>query len=219
LTPDRQDTLRRSFTDLPEVVLRFYQPPMAALTTPDSQGPNPPRNNSPGGLTALQLQFERSLGGAEAFEHFANELLETSQGAMGRAHALARLAQHFPPDVEAKLTKEDDEVLVRLRRDHVQGMSQNVKYIVRRMAAVLDAGVIGRQPIERAPEPATWWEASRNLLAATRQMDHFLTLLLTGAADDSSGHLLTDAERALWVVDAEVSRSEGIIAGAPEGRR
>ncbi|MDQ2945635.1 MAG: hypothetical protein M3Y27_06790, partial [Acidobacteriota bacterium] len=78
-----------------------------------------------GTLSALQLPLQNQLGDPASVEAFINKVLDASEGALARAHALRALARRFPPGVEAQLSSADRAGLAGVRRDHSLSTSSN----------------------------------------------------------------------------------------------
>ena len=101
---------------------------------------------------------------------------------MSRAHALRRLAQEFPPEVERQLSLEDRHTLGNLWRDHLAAFAKESGQMEATLTPLLRSlgGTVA--PLDVRSEPAAWQPASEELLSAARRVETALAVLLGMAA-------------------------------------
>jgi hypothetical protein len=178
MEPERQEQVRSSLARLPGVAVRFDDPrPLgpeagAAKTAMSVAAARVP----------LQTEMEKAVGGRVAFEKFANHVLELSEAAMARAHALRNLAERFPPSAEAQLGDHDKSLLATLRREHAQVLSGAAAEILDSVKPALAA--LGAEN-EHSPSEAAlgpdWQAGAEQVFASAQQVDQLLNVLLAGA--------------------------------------
>ncbi|MBC8167971.1 MAG: zf-HC2 domain-containing protein [Bryobacteraceae bacterium] len=173
---DREQQIRSALSGLEYVQLRFEQP--EALRANDSSAGRPPREKAAGapGPNELQERLAVQLGGRTTAENFTNSLLDLSEAAMARAHALRALAKRFPRSLETQLNAADAGVLHKMEEDHTQSLLASV----RRMNEVLRP--VTKQVSSGATEGfSSWQEGAENVLSAAKQLDGTLTNALAGS--------------------------------------
>lgn len=173
LSPARRDRLEEALDSLPRVELAWTASP-AAETRP---GHADVRVSARAGLSAI----EERLGGRAALDRVADRVLLASDDLLARAHALHRLAERFPPTVEARLSAEEQDMLAALVQEHRQAFAEQsveLKQSVRPVLEALEAAVPG--PAGQQPVSSVWQEHARQSLAVTQQLDRVLTALLAG---------------------------------------
>lgn len=206
--PQRRDILRTALADVPGVILRFHDPRASLIAATDSLAGDQAGSAAANTLApALRLRLERVLGGASALESFTNRALETSAAAMARGHALRKLADRFPRDIEARLEDNDRAALLRLREEHAYALAQQVKELERLIGPLLLS--LGAPATQTRPlaESRRWQEATQNLFAALQGLDRPLTMLLTGADAGPPGTVIKEASLALNQLTVEVART------------
>ncbi|MGH9623163.1 MAG: hypothetical protein ACRD6B_25370 [Bryobacteraceae bacterium] len=131
------------------------------------------------------------MGGAVAFQATTDRILDASSSALARAHALAVLAQNFPPDIQAHLSSKDQRLLRTLRLKHIAALQDLMRKIQAELKPILPAS--GNTPLHSrsAAENAKSWPAGiPSLVAAVRKLDKSLNVLLAGSYSQSSGAAL-----------------------------
>lgn len=189
IPPQHQKQIHEALDSMPGVVVRFSEPggmpsgPGAPPETPairDSAGSAPP---------PFQARLEERLGGRPQFERFSSQLLDGSEAVMSRAHALRRLAQEFPPEVERQLSAEGRRTLRDLRREHVAALARQSGEMDAALSRVLISLGGTAVPGEVHLESAAWQPASEELLSAARRIETLLAVLLGMApADNPADH-------------------------------
>jgi hypothetical protein len=178
MEPERQEQVRSSLARLPGVALRFDDPrPMA----PEA-GAAKTAMSVAAARVPLQAEMEKAVGGRVAFEKFANRVLELSEAAMARAHALRNLAERFPSSAESQLGDRDKSLLATLRREHAQVLSGAAAEILNSVKPALAALGAGNEhsPSEAALGP-DWQAGAEQVFASAQQVDQLLNVLLAGA--------------------------------------
>jgi hypothetical protein len=191
LTPERRRVLADALGGLSRVELRFREPqPVreAARRLSDSRSETPP---------------DRTFD-----TEFVNSTLEASQSALLRAHAIRELAEHYPPEVEARLPTTDRESLDWLLANHYAGLENASMRVLEQARRITTQSVpAGDVPSQR------WQDHARSLVTAAQVVDQLLTGLL--AAGGTAGRPLDDLERALGRLESETAAA----APAFRGRR
>ena len=139
-------------------------------------------------------------------ERFTDQVLEATAMATGRAHALRKLADRFPPSVESRLADRDLTVLNRLRADHMDALIRSAGEIQRIIGPVFHS--LGVQPNEAALRPnraASWQAATPLLLETASRVDRLLTMVVTGAGGNQDS-LLPDTADAVKQFADEAAR-------------
>ena len=182
VAPERQREIRNALEPVPRVVLRFSEPDAAAFQPPVKPSPATPARPD---VLRLQATLENSLGGRAAFEQLADPVLASSDVIMSRAHALRRLAQRFPPDLEAQLSVEERQLLQKLRREHSAALVEQAAGIQRRVKPALVAWGVPAEETQRTELPAGPWQAAtEELFRTARQAEIMLAVLLGGAPNE-----------------------------------
>jgi hypothetical protein len=176
---DRQRQIRGAVGSLPRVVAEFSDP--AAAPSPEPAAESPSARISADALRA-QAELEQRLGGRSVFEQFAESVLERSDVLMARAHALRRLALHFPVGVASKLSSAEQLELHRLRAEHAGVLAQQVREILVTMQPALIA--LGAPPAPAAPSAMhseSWQAATEQLFQAAQDVERHTAALVGGA--------------------------------------
>ena len=183
LSAIRQDEIRSALDVVPRAETRFTGTP--GLSVPARLRPSGAVQNQP-----VQTELESKLGGRAAFSRLADQLLQSSERLLARAHALQRLADRFSPAEESQLNSEDRGRLTALRRAHLAALRAEAQAISGALEPVLP-----RRAAPPAQPPATPWQpAVRRLLASARDCDRRLGMLLAGSAGDEPESLLRLAQ-------------------------
>ena len=107
---------------------------------------------------------------------------------MSRAHALHRLAERFPTDMEAQMTPPQRQLLKRLRREHAEALLRHVMDVQGRMQPVL-AGLGEPAGVTQVAVPSgSWQDATDQLFDEARQAETMLVAML-GNGDGQSQEL------------------------------
>ena len=174
LGPERKKQIQAALEPLPNVELH--------LSTPETAAPRRAESNRQvvSGATPFEEQLRERLGGSEAFSKFADHVLERSDAMMARAHALRKLAERFPPEIEAQLSVADRRALTTLRAEHAQMLSGEVSQIEKSMKPILEE--LGT-PAHRqsASLQRQWQPATLELWTSAQSVDRGLGSLLAGS--------------------------------------
>jgi hypothetical protein len=184
IAPERQQQIRGELGSMPRVAIRFLEP-SAETAGVEAQGPGGLSVSAP--VSRAQLELEKQLGGRPAFEQFANRMFETSEALMSRAHALRRLAQRFPAQVEGQMTATQREGLKGLCREHSAALLRLVREAQEQMEPVLGTGRAAQPASGSAIAPASlsWQDNTEELFSETRRFETLLVALVGGAAGES----------------------------------
>jgi hypothetical protein len=131
----------------------------------------------------LQLQLQSYLGSSAALQKFTDGILDASDGAMARAHALRNLAECFPRDQEQTLSMADRSLLLTLRREHASALKELARQMVQLVQPVLPIPEKSQQAVPRAD---SWQESTRDVLESTRQVDRLLNQMLAGGDSEQA---------------------------------
>lgn len=175
---DRQQEIRQELSAMPRVAVQLSLEPAA----PAADERSPSRISVGPGTGPLQTEIENRLGGRAAFEQFADRVFDMTDAFMSRAHALRRLAQRFPPDVEAQMTPQERQLLVRLRLEHAQALLENVTGVEDRICSALDMTREDTPPVKVSSQ---WQDVTEQLFGEARQAETALVALL-GASPDQN---------------------------------
>jgi hypothetical protein len=182
LTPERRQKVAQALAALPRVALDFDAPGRSPSTT----HPAVSERSSTSIPVPLRSQFEERLGGAIALQETTDRVLDAAASALGRAHAVAVLARHFPPPVEAGLAAEDRTLLLALRQRHVAELNRLAVQIRTQLKPLLSTS-------NQAPPAAAGdnWQAQASVLVASAQtLDEALNRLLAGSYSEASGEAM-----------------------------
>ena len=196
IDPSRQSRILAALSAIPNLDIRFNEPASGTTLAADF---NPA--GSPGASAAgFQDQILRQLGSRAAFETFSNQILERSESAMARAHALRRLSQRFPVEVEQGLNADERQLLLDLRRQHLSMLDQEFAEIRRAAQTALPSTTIPAAP---QPRPASWQAAAEELFQSARQMERSLAVSLGASSGDiTADRLFTTFAQLKGSIDA-----------------
>jgi hypothetical protein len=189
--------------------VRFSEPSAEALA---------PEGRSPGFISVsptnslLQTELEKQIGGRAAFEQFAEHIFEMTDAFMSRAHALRRLAERFPADLETRMTPPQRQLLKRLRQEHADELLRNVADVQGRMQPLL-AGLgepAGGTPV--AMPSGSWQDATAQLFGEARRAETMLVAML-GNGDAQSQELQAQVAASLAQLRARAEFYDGLTKG------
>jgi hypothetical protein len=141
------------------------------MRAPSHSVPQAPR-------AALPSRLESQFGGnRELAEEFINQILDSSESCLLRAHALRKLAERFGPEREAQLSAADRELLRSLVAEHVSAFSHSSAMLIEQ------AKRIDLAPAANGPRPfiPTWQASAARKVTTADQVDKLLTQLLAVA--------------------------------------
>ena len=213
VAPERQQQIHAALDRLPDVVVRFAEP--SAVPAPP-EGHAVPDNAVGGRAAEWQARMENAVGGRADFERLAAHLLDLSEGMMARAYAARRLAQRFPPEAEAELTRAERQVLGRLNQEHLDVLAREAAEIERVVAPVLAplGGTAGGARATIAPGDS-WQAAAEKLFQSARRVETLLAAVL-GVADAPGGHLPADLLSAVARLRANAEACGRAVAAEKE---
>ena len=177
IDPSRQSRILAALSAIPNLDIRFNEPASGATLAADFNPAGSPGASASG----FQDQILRQLGSRAAFETFSNQILERSEGAMARAHALRRLSQRFPVEVEQGLSAQERQMLLDLRRQHLSMLDQEFAEIRRAAQSALPNAAIPAAPQSR---PSSWQAGTEELFQSARQMERSLAVSLGASSGD-----------------------------------
>jgi hypothetical protein len=171
----RKEQLRALLATLPRVTVRFDEAQQTVLQ--DKENHRRDSQASTGPVSMLQLQLQSYLGSTVALQKFTDGILDASDEAIARAHALRNLAERFPRGEEQTLSTADRNLLVTLRREHASAL----KELTRRMVQLIQPVLAIPEKLEPRVRPAdSWQDGTRDVLESTRQVDRLLNQMLAG---------------------------------------
>jgi hypothetical protein len=176
---ERQQEIREQLRAMPHVTVRLSSEPSAE--SPGLEERSPSRISVGPGTGPLQAEMEERLGGRAAFEQFADGVFELADTFMSRAHALRRLAQRFPPDIEAQMTSQQRQLLERLRQDHAEALLGNVRELEGRIHSALGMALDDAQQVD---PPGQWQDKTEQLFVEARYAETMLVALLGGSPEE-----------------------------------
>jgi len=177
---DRQQEIREELRAIPHVTVRLSSEVSAENPVPEGRSPSRIAVNP--GIGRLETEIERHLGSSAEFEQFADRVLEMADAFMSRAYALRRLAQRFPPDIEAQMTSKQRQLLVQLRREHAEALLENVNGIEDRIRTVLNTAPDVAKPVNVSGQ---WQDETEQLFVEARHAETLLITLLGASPEDA----------------------------------
>ena len=184
--PDnRQREIRNALATIPNATTHFGigQPPTGIKQSPDT-GVYSPAVSAP-----LRHGLETKAGGSQEFQQIADRALDASSLLVAHAHALATLAQTFPPSVQVTFAAADEAKLRFLRHRHAIAIEQAVLAVREALAPLLDSQANKEtEPSETAKAPdSSWQSGAAPLLELCQQLDGSLSRLLAGSYSQQDG--------------------------------
>ena len=173
----RQQQIRTAVRDIPGVVVEFTE----SQPIETSSGQQPASQVMVTTRSAVHDELESHLGGGDRLERFVDTLLGESESALARAHALRKLANRFPPDLERTLTPPEHRALADLRARHLKALSSLSDSIKHRIVDVF--GTVPR-PAEIACGP-NWQECTTAAVSASQKFDTLLNSALAGTGSQA----------------------------------
>jgi hypothetical protein len=186
LTAERRRQIQSAVRSLPDVELRFE-----SLTGGSSPAGSPNRQAAPPATTdnPLLRELQALRGDDTPAGDLTDQLIDALENASERAYALRALARRFPPDISAKLTHAESQMLHHILLDHAAKLALHLETTRRLLAPIL------RQPARPAASAGgteiEWQRLSDSLPTIVEHLDR----TLNGAND------ATDARK------AEISRT------------
>ncbi|HEY6392671.1 MAG TPA: hypothetical protein VIX89_15435, partial [Bryobacteraceae bacterium] len=178
IDPARQREIHDALNSQPHVVVRF------ADSTSPSARPSRASNDSPASADVQQLQnrIATQVGGRANFEQLASQVLDLSEPMMSRAYALRRLAELFPPEVEAQLSVQDRQILRRLQQEHTAALRQQAAELNRMLKPVLPSSGGTRGGVLTG----AWQPATEDLFQTARRVEKLLAVMFAAAPGESA---------------------------------
>jgi len=184
---ERQQEIREQLRAIPRVTVQLSSEPSAE--SPGVEERTSSRISVGPGTGPLQAEMEERLGGRAAFEQFADGVFELTDAFMSRAHALRRLAQRFPPDVEAQMTSQQRQLLERLRQDHAEALLGNVRDLEGRIQSALGMALDDARQVNTSGQ---WQDETEQLFVEARQAETMLVALLGASPQETQSPELPD---------------------------
>lgn len=172
LDPSRQQELKTALADLPRVAVGLTETPTSPPSVVSSSSTTVRAGASP-----TQDRIQQFVGGRPAFERLASQVLDASDRAMARAHALRRLAERFPAQAEASLDLTGKEQLATLRREHAAVLEREAESLRAAIGPVLTA-LGAPDPGLTVAVPATWQEGALRIFESSLELDRQLSATL-----------------------------------------
>lgn len=202
---EREQQIRETLAVIPNTIVRFSsaQAPTANGQSSAASNPIPPDANP-----ALRRLLEQSAGGAPQFEAITDQALDASNSLLARSHALAVLAQKFPPGIEANFNAANRETLTRLRRKHAAVIEQITLNLQSALKPLLHAPANSDQDAETGSPPnASWQSGAAELFNRARSLDQsIINLLGANYSSDEAQDVLNRLPKNLQQVEALAHR-------------
>ncbi|MCZ2146753.1 MAG: hypothetical protein LC126_03145 [Bryobacterales bacterium] len=211
IPPGRRQQLSSGLASLEGVEVQFSDP--SGAVPPNIAGSSTVATVNPE-VARIQSRIEVELGGRASFEHFADQVLDRNEALLSRAHALRRLAERFPPRVEARLSAGDRAVLAGIRREHAQALWERSVEMEKNLAPVLAAIGAKPGPLSTTLSPV-WQQATEELFQQARAGETLLAVILGGAASNSvAPDLPSQVLTSLTLLRAEAEAYRNLTAAA-----
>ena len=178
LTTARKQQLQKSLAGIPNVYVDLED------TTGNQRAGNPPADRITPATAPPQLRLQTILGSPGSAENFINRVLDQSDEAMARAHALRTLSQTFSSAVENLLTPGDHDILAGLRNDHAAALAQRLEELRNTLHPILNPQRQAAGTLPGVSTDHTWQTAAQSLFAAAQNMDQTLNGAFAGARSD-----------------------------------
>jgi hypothetical protein len=205
LSPERRRVLEQALSGIPRVETQFSDP--KPVREPSRSVSEDTQDKQP----AFQSKLEAQLGGQAMAENLTNRLLEASESSLARAHAIRKLADRFPPDVERSMTPADGKILLSVVTDHFQALDASSRRVVSGVRQFLPAS----SPLASV-SASTWQAQAGNLLEMTQRVDALLTqLLAVPGTMENEGLLLQQLEEALARWQPEIAATSSVLVKSP----
>jgi hypothetical protein len=174
VAPHRQELIRQTLANRPNVQVDFGQPrpaaiPAQAAVTGGSAG-------SPA-ASPMEARLEKHLGGHAEFDRFSTQLQELMEGSMTRVYALHNLALKFSPEAESHLNSGDIKLLHELSRKHAADLAAKIAAMDKILVPTLASLGGAASPIHPSAH-ATWQPATNDVLQSANQVEHLVSRLL-----------------------------------------
>lgn len=186
--PALQARIRQEFAANSRVDIQFADP-ASSLPATEPRRVNTPAANPE--LVKVQEQIARYIGGRASFDQFTDGVLRESESLLSHAHALQRLAQHFPSESESQLSADQRHLLQSLCQDHAETLWQKIAVIQARMNPVLASLGVSNSGVNldaatSSSGSASWQMETDEILRQARNTDSLLAVMLIGATGDAS---------------------------------
>lgn len=192
---ERRRVLEDALRGMPRVEVQFQEPQGVRSPSHDVSGARGTRE------PPLQPELEAQFGSRTVAEEFTNRILEASEACLLRAHAIRKLAQRFPSEMERQLPAQDQSLLQSIYAEHFAGLTAASRTVLvegRRIAATVDAA--------STRQPATWQAQASSVVAAVERVDQLLTRMLAVAgATAEQPTLAQELGHALSGMEAEIT--------------
>ncbi len=183
--PGRQSQILAALSAIPNLDIRFNEPATSATQAADFAPRGTMETSAP--ASGFQDTILHQLGSRAAFEHFSNQVFEHSESLKARAHAIRRLAQRFPVEVESGLNPRERQMLLDLRRQHLAILDREADEIRRATQLVLPGVSIPASP---RMTPASWQAAAEEVFQASGQVERSLAIAFGASAGDMTTNRL-----------------------------
>ena len=155
---------------------------------------------------AMARELDNLLGGAVRRQEMTDEVLESSATALARAHAIAVLADKFPPETEAALAADDRERLNALVHHHLSELRRLTAAMRAQLEPLLHAQDL---PVQSRTALGSWQAGVPALVSAARECDTLLNRLLAGSYSQAEGNeMLSTIGRRVGMLDDAVKAEE-----------
>jgi hypothetical protein len=188
IAPERQREIHNALGSQKHVVVHFSEP---ALSTLEPETEAPAESSASADIQRLQARMAEQVGGRAYFTQLATQVLDLSEPMMARAHALRRLAERIPIDLDAELSAPDRRLLRSLQREHVEALRRQAAEIDRLLMFPLESlSGATRTPPDSMTFAGAWQPATEQLFQSARRVDKLLAVMFGAAAGESSAERL-----------------------------
>jgi hypothetical protein len=203
VTGERQREIRRAVEHIPNVVVQFSEPSLAAAGVGGAID-----SDAPGRVSGLQARIEQQLGGRAEFERFSTQYLDRVDSVMARVYALRSLAQRFPDGTS--MPAEDAERLRGMARQHLMVLTSQLNELHRTLAPVLVS--LGGKTAQGRPAIARAWQSGiDDVFRTARRLEMLLSTLLGATPEGSSANLPSDVLAAFADIRAELDALDSLM--------
>jgi hypothetical protein len=179
LDPSRRQELSDALAGLPRVSVEVGEIPAGPAAR--TSAPTTVRAEA----SPVQERIQQFVGGRPAFERLAGQVLDASDRAMARAHALRRLAERFTVPAESSLVPLERQQLTQLRKEHSAALAREAAAVRMALGGVLTA-LAGAEPDVTVGVPSDWQDGAEQIFQSALKLDRQLSAALGASSTQSS---------------------------------
>ena len=180
--PHRQELIRATLANRPNVAVEFSQPHPAAIPAQAAVVGGPAGASA---ASPMEARLEKHLGGHAEFDRFSAQLQELLEGSMARVYALHNLTKNFSPEAEAHLSSSDVNLLHEMARKHAADLAGKVAAMDKILVPTL-ASLGGSASAIHPLVHANWQPAANDVLQSANQVEHLVSRLLGMTAGNAT---------------------------------